>query len=487
MNSDAVVTQGGSRASTRAPRAMRGSRRSRRSPTNAEICALRASASPTPCPTSPTVVAGACVAAGAPEYPEAADGGGGFACTSGARRSTARGLDDATFGHGYGEENDFCMRAGHGWRKRARRRCICRAEGGASFGRSGSNPAPRTSPCSRRANPGYNRSVADFIARDPLAARRARIARDRPELSLELTHCPIRFLHRRALHARVRARDLVRALASYAFASPLSRGQARARRGVRRRLRLGAARAPRRDRARVTCPRGRRARARAFYRDETGACALRAADVHPRWTSCPTSFDLVVSFETLEHVEAQDRMLAGFARVLAPDGLLIISSPDRRTYSDVAGFRNEHHVRELYRDELEALLAKHFPAHRLLGQKLLFQSAIWDLGSSPTHLDAVTARAGGAAVSRASRTRRSTTSRSARERAALPGDWRAASRFSATRRIGLRALQPEDARTSRRAPCWRTGRVSRSRARRCDATAASIERRDRAPAALAGG
>ena len=107
------------------------------------------------------------------------------------------------------------------------------------------------------------------------------------------------------------------------------------------------------------------------------------------------SFDLVVSFETLEHVEQQARMLDGFARVLAPGGLLILSSPDKRTYSDATGFRNEHHVRELYREELEALLAPRFPAVRLFGQKLLFQSAIWDLGAAPARVDAVTAGADG--------------------------------------------------------------------------------------------
>jgi SAM-dependent methyltransferase len=90
------------------------------------------------------------------------------------------------------------------------------------------------------------------------------------------------------------------------------------------------------------------------------------------------SFDLIASFETLEHVEAQERMLDGFARLLAPGGLLLVSTPDRLTYSDLTGFRNEHHVRELYRDEFEALLAARFPARRVFGQKLLFQSVLWD-------------------------------------------------------------------------------------------------------------
>jgi SAM-dependent methyltransferase len=102
------------------------------------------------------------------------------------------------------------------------------------------------------------------------------------------------------------------------------------------------------------------------------------------------SFDLIVSFETLEHVEAQANLLAGFARVLSDDGMLLISSPDKRTYSDLRGFHNEFHVRELYRDELLALLAPHFAHVRLYGQKLLFQSAIWRLGETPRSVDAAT-------------------------------------------------------------------------------------------------
>lgn len=89
------------------------------------------------------------------------------------------------------------------------------------------------------------------------------------------------------------------------------------------------------------------------------------------------SFDVVVSFETLEHLAAQKELIAGFARVLAPGGILLISSPDKKTYSDVAGFRNEFHVRELYREELLDLLRPHFSEVRLYGQKLLFQSVMW--------------------------------------------------------------------------------------------------------------
>ena len=91
------------------------------------------------------------------------------------------------------------------------------------------------------------------------------------------------------------------------------------------------------------------------------------------------SVDVVVSFETLEHLAEHDELLTEFRRVLRPDGFLIMSSPDRKSYSDETGYDNPFHVRELYREEFEQLLARHFPACRLFGQKLAFASVLWSL------------------------------------------------------------------------------------------------------------
>lgn len=91
-------------------------------------------------------------------------------------------------------------------------------------------------------------------------------------------------------------------------------------------------------------------------------------------------FDLIVSFETLEHVHAQEQMLARFSQLLAADGLLLVSTPDKRVYSDATGYSNEFHVRELYLEEFTGLLDRFLPCHRLFGQKLLFQSVLWDPG-----------------------------------------------------------------------------------------------------------
>ena len=99
--------------------------------------------------------------------------------------------------------------------------------------------------------------------------------------------------------------------------------------------------------------------------------------------------DVVVSFETLEHLAAQDAMLAGFKRALTADGLLLLSSPDKLNYSDIPGYNNEFHVKELYRSELEALLARHFKHVRLYAQKLKFQSVIWDVNGNSARVDGV--------------------------------------------------------------------------------------------------
>ena len=89
------------------------------------------------------------------------------------------------------------------------------------------------------------------------------------------------------------------------------------------------------------------------------------------------SFDCAISFETIEHIDTQEQFVAELSRVLKPDGVLILSSPNKRLYSDAHDYHNEFHIRELYRNELEELLVDAFPRIRWYGQKLLFHSTIW--------------------------------------------------------------------------------------------------------------
>ena len=90
----------------------------------------------------------------------------------------------------------------------------------------------------------------------------------------------------------------------------------------------------------------------------------------------PASVDVAVSFETLEHIAEQEAFLDELARVLAPGGVLVLSCPNKREYSDQRAHVNEFHVKELYRDELAALVAARFPESDWYGQRPTFYSLI---------------------------------------------------------------------------------------------------------------
>lgn len=80
------------------------------------------------------------------------------------------------------------------------------------------------------------------------------------------------------------------------------------------------------------------------------------------------SVDVVVSFETIEHHNKHDEMMSEIKRILKEDGLLIMSSPDKQFYSDARNYKNEFHVKELYKDEFIALISKYFKNHQFLSQ-----------------------------------------------------------------------------------------------------------------------
>ncbi len=100
----------------------------------------------------------------------------------------------------------------------------------------------------------------------------------------------------------------------------------------------------------------------------------------------PDSFDAVVAFEIIEHLSDQRRMLAEIERVLTGDGVLIISTPDRRIYSEATGQQNPFHEHELTYEEFSSLLADTFANKATWGQRTITGS----------HLGAIEGAAGGA-------------------------------------------------------------------------------------------
>jgi SAM-dependent methyltransferase len=69
------------------------------------------------------------------------------------------------------------------------------------------------------------------------------------------------------------------------------------------------------------------------------------------------SVDVVVNFQVIEHLWDQARFVSECARVLRPSGLLMVSTPNRITFSPGRDTPlNPFHTRELDADELTQLL-----------------------------------------------------------------------------------------------------------------------------------
>lgn len=103
------------------------------------------------------------------------------------------------------------------------------------------------------------------------------------------------------------------------------------------------------------------------------------------------SFDVIVSFETLEHIMEHEAFLREVDRLLAPGGMFIISSPNRVEYSDRTGYKNEFHVKELDRVELKTLLEPYFPAQQWFAQRAAFHSMVWPVDAVANSAVALTA------------------------------------------------------------------------------------------------
>ena len=80
------------------------------------------------------------------------------------------------FAQGYGEENDFCLRARRlGWRNVALTGLFVGHLGGTSFGASATHLRARNGRLFEQLHPGYAALIESYLARDPLADPRRRI------------------------------------------------------------------------------------------------------------------------------------------------------------------------------------------------------------------------------------------------------------------------------------------------------------------------
>ena len=78
-------------------------------------------------------------------------------------------------------------------------------------------------------------------------------------------------------------------------------------------------------------------------------------------------FDIIVSFETIEHIKKYKKFLDECKRVLNEEGVFVCSTPNKRFTS----FFNEvspYHVIEFYPEDFQNLINEYFPCTKLYGQ-----------------------------------------------------------------------------------------------------------------------
>ena len=91
-------------------------------------------------------------------------------------------FDEDAFGRGYGEENDWCLRAtGKGWKHLLAADVFVYHAGGASFGSDASEYQANALKVISERYPNYNRYIAQFVEADPIEVARYNVDAVRPD------------------------------------------------------------------------------------------------------------------------------------------------------------------------------------------------------------------------------------------------------------------------------------------------------------------
>lgn len=81
--------------------------------------------------------------------------------------------------------------------------------------------------------------------------------------------------------------------------------------------------------------------------------------------------DVIVSFETIEHIADYMGILREFCRTLRDDGVLLLSTPNAKVTNPTNGIpRNPFHVKEFDPQELKDILRQHFSSVEFYGQRI---------------------------------------------------------------------------------------------------------------------
>jgi SAM-dependent methyltransferase len=88
------------------------------------------------------------------------------------------------------------------------------------------------------------------------------------------------------------------------------------------------------------------------------------------------SFEAAVSFEVIEHLEHPEELVLEAKRLLKKDGVFVVSTPNKQTYSNDRNRTNSYHIKEMYHLEFQELLEYYFEHVQIYWQGSLAGSAI---------------------------------------------------------------------------------------------------------------
>jgi SAM-dependent methyltransferase len=98
------------------------------------------------------------------------------------------------------------------------------------------------------------------------------------------------------------------------------------------------------------------------------------------------SFDLITAFEVIEHLDNWRDLLAEGQRLLHPQGVFLVSTPNKDYYTDSRGASgpNPFHTHEFKFDEFRTVLSEFFPHSTVLLQNHLEAFAFYQASGSPS-------------------------------------------------------------------------------------------------------
>ena len=101
------------------------------------------------------------------------------------------------------------------------------------------------------------------------------------------------------------------------------------------------------------------------------------------------SFDLITAFEVIEHLDDWRALLSEGRRLLRPNGIFLVSTPNKEYYTDSRGASgpNPFHTHEFEFDEFRSVLGEFFPHCTILVQNHLEAFAFYEQSGSSSSRD----------------------------------------------------------------------------------------------------